>query len=166
MLLALAINIFSKSANVNDGRHFEIKFCRQLVQCTVSLVQLCAIYARDTTVKRVIHVWVYILYPLVLHDVQSKQTTVNSGICHHKHPFNMSVRTIDFSSSAYAKTKSFKAKENNTTSSRIKEKNPPPSGVKSSWTPLKQDLNEKVCVCLSCHVFFSVVFVLSLLKIL
>ena len=58
----------------------------------------------------------------------------------------MSVRTIDFSSSAYAKTKSFKAKENNTTASRIKEKNPPPSGVKSSWTPLKQDLNEKVCV--------------------
>ena len=57
----------------------------------------------------------------------------------------MSVRTIDFSSSAYAKTKSFKAKENNATASRIKEKNPP-SGVKSSWTPLKQDLNEKVCV--------------------
>ena len=59
----------------------------------------------------------------------------------------MSVRTIDFSSSAYAKTKSFKAKENNITATRIiKEKNPPPSGVKSSWTPLKQDLNEKVCV--------------------
>ena len=79
MLLALAINIFSKSANVNNGRHFEIKFCRQLVQCTVSLVQLCAIYAGCTTVKRVLHVWVYILYPLVLHDLQSKQTTVNSG---------------------------------------------------------------------------------------
>lgn len=69
------------------------------------------------------------------------------GICCQKHPFNMSVRAIDFSSSAYAKTKSFKAKENNTTASRTKEKNPPPSGVKSSWTPLKQDLNEKVCVC-------------------
>ncbi|KAL9961492.1 hypothetical protein ACROYT_G030441 [Oculina patagonica] len=55
----------------------------------------------------------------------------------------MSVRTVDFSSSAYAKTKSFKAKENNATASRIKEKNPP-SGVKSSWTPLKQDLNEKL----------------------
>lgn len=60
----------------------------------------------------------------------------------------MSVRTIDFSSSAYAKTKSFKAKENVTTVSKIKDKRSsenPPSGVKSSWTPLKQDLNEKVC---------------------
>ena len=59
----------------------------------------------------------------------------------------MSVRAIDFSSSAYAKTKSFKAKENssNATAAKIKEKNTP-SGVKSSWTPLKQDLNEKVCI--------------------
>ena len=88
-----------------------------------------------------------------LHDVESKQTTVTVELwlilvefCRRRHQFNMSVRTIDFSSSAYAKTKSFKAKENNTTASRIKEKNPPPSGVKSSWTPLKQDLNEKVCV--------------------
>ncbi|KAJ7318916.1 hypothetical protein OS493_036907 [Desmophyllum pertusum] len=59
----------------------------------------------------------------------------------------MSVRAIDFSSSAYAKTKSFKAKENVATASRIKDKRTlenPPSGVKSSWTPLKQDLNEKV----------------------
>jgi len=77
----------------------------------------------------------------------------------------MSVRTIDFSSSAYAKTKSFKAKENNATASRIKEKNPPPSGVKSSWTPLKQDLNEKVNLCLSFHVCFAVDFVVTLLKI-
>lgn len=66
----------------------------------------------------------------------------------------MSVRAIDFSSSAYAKTKSFKAKENNATASRIKEKNPP-SGVKSSWTPLKQDLNEKVCAVLFSMMCFS-----------
>ena len=72
----------------------------------------------------------------------------------------MSVRTIDFSSSAYAKTKSFKAKENNTTATRMKEKNPAPSGVKSSWTPLKQDLNEKVC--LRFHVSSGAVFVVNL----
>ena len=62
--------------------------------------------------------------------------------------FDMSVRTIDFTSSAYAKTKSFKAKENTTSASKIKEKRTAEnqlSGVKSSWTPLKQDLNEKVC---------------------
>ena len=61
----------------------------------------------------------------------------------------MSVRAIDFTSSAYAKTKSFKAKENLVSASKIKEKRTnenQPSGVKSSWTPLKQDLNEKVCV--------------------
>ena len=60
----------------------------------------------------------------------------------------MSVKTIDFTSSAYAKTKSFKAKENTTSASKIKEKRTAEnqlSGVKSSWTPLKQDLNEKVC---------------------
>lgn len=60
----------------------------------------------------------------------------------------MSVRTIDFTSSAYAKTKSFKAKENTTSASKIKEKRTAENqlpGVKSSWTPLKQDLNEKVC---------------------
>lgn len=60
----------------------------------------------------------------------------------------MSVRTIDFTSTAYAKTKSFKAKENTTSASKIKEKRTTEnqlSGVKSSWTPLKQDLNEKVC---------------------
>lgn len=59
----------------------------------------------------------------------------------------MSVRTIDFTSSAYAKTKSFKAKENATSASKIKEKRTAEnqlSGVKSSWTPLKQDLNEKL----------------------
>ena len=59
----------------------------------------------------------------------------------------MSVRTVDFSSTAYAKTKSFKAKENLATVSRVKEKRTTenqPSGVKSSWTPLKPDLNEKV----------------------
>ena len=62
--------------------------------------------------------------------------------------FDMSVRTIDFTSSAYAKTKSFKAKENATSATKIKEKRTAEnqlSGVKSSWTPLKQDLNEKVC---------------------
>lgn len=60
----------------------------------------------------------------------------------------MSVRAIDFTSSVYAKTKSFKAKENLASASKIKEKRAlenQPSGVKSSWTPLKQDLNEKVC---------------------
>lgn len=67
----------------------------------------------------------------------------------------MSVRAFDFTSSAYAKTKSFKAKENVTSASKIKEKRNSENhlpGVKSSWTPLKQDLNEKVidlpCYCL------------------
>ncbi|XP_022787785.1 F-box only protein 16-like [Stylophora pistillata] len=57
----------------------------------------------------------------------------------------MSVRAVDFSSSAYAKTKSFKAKENVATASRIKRTpEHSPSSVKSSWTPSKQDLNEKL----------------------
>lgn len=59
----------------------------------------------------------------------------------------MSIRAIDFTSSAYAKTKSFKAKENLASASKLKEKRSSEnqlSGVKSSWTPLKQDLNEKV----------------------
>lgn len=59
----------------------------------------------------------------------------------------MSVRAVDFSSSAYAKTKSFKAKENVATASRVKRTpENSPSSVKSSWTPLKQDLNEKVYI--------------------
>ena len=57
MLLALAINIFSKSANVNNGRHFEIKFCRQLVQCTVSLVQLCASLQNRRNFLRILGEW-------------------------------------------------------------------------------------------------------------
>ncbi|XP_067046930.1 F-box only protein 16-like [Acropora muricata] len=59
----------------------------------------------------------------------------------------MSVRAFDFTSSAYAKTKSFKAKENVASASKIKEKRNSENhlpGVKSSWTPLKQDLNEKL----------------------
>ena len=69
----------------------------------------------------------------------------------------MSVRAIDFSSSAYAKTKSFKAKENAASTSKIKEKRTSenqPSSVKSSWTPLKQDLNEKVCISSGVIAFF------------
>lgn len=61
----------------------------------------------------------------------------------------MSTRAIDFNSSVYAKTKSFLAKENAASIARAKESRKqviaPPSGVKSSWTPIKQDLNEKVC---------------------
>ena len=76
----------------------------------------------------------------------------------------MSVRAFDFTSSAYAKTKSFKAKENLASASKIKEKRNAENhlpGVKSSWTPLKQDLNEKVidipCYCLiSCSENFIV----------
>lgn len=60
----------------------------------------------------------------------------------------MSTRAIDFNSTAYAKTKSSIAKENAASIARAKESRKqviaPPAGVKSSWTPLKQDLNEKV----------------------
>ena len=87
----------------------------------------------------------------------------------------MSVRAIDFTSTAYAKTKSSKAKENATSTSKIKEKRTSEnqlSGVKSSWTPLKQDLNEKVsfktCSFLLCSLHcvyidhFNLYFVLQL----
>lgn len=60
----------------------------------------------------------------------------------------MSIRTFDFSSTAYSKTKSFMAKENAPNTAKLKEKKRAKEnelvGVKSSWTPLKQELNEKV----------------------
>ncbi|XP_031561508.1 F-box only protein 16-like isoform X2 [Actinia tenebrosa] len=60
----------------------------------------------------------------------------------------MTTRTVDFNSTAYAKTKSFIAKENVASIARAKESRKqvsvPPSGVKSSWTPQKQELNEKL----------------------
>lgn len=57
----------------------------------------------------------------------------------------MSIRSVDFSSTAYAKTKSFKAKESSTGAARVKEKRKENQlVVKSSWTPIKADLNVKV----------------------
>ena len=59
----------------------------------------------------------------------------------------MSIRAVDFNSTAYAKTKSFTAKENSSGAARVKEKRKDPANqavVKSSWTPTKAGLNEKV----------------------